>query len=372
MQRKRGLRILGASRQLVLPPTCLVLCIRQPPCTARFLKTSQPFGSTLRSSHFPKARYDKTKAFASPIIGSLSSVPLYPTRLYTTEPTSSIDLPDNTDGNVSTQLLDIPAPTEASVEVASSHVFPLVNWMIDGLTYIHQSVPLPWWATIIAVTVGIRVLLLPVVFRSIAHSTKLRKIQPELLQLRDYFSNVQDPVARQTYLLAVRDLMRKHEIKFWRGFALPLLQAPIFITMFLSLRHLANTVPSFHHGGLLWFTDLAAADPYFLFPALTSLTFLATLELGSDGISTDTQGVIVRNLMRFMGIAMIPLTSGFPMAVHLYWTASNLFSLAQLSILKIPGLKQKLGIPELPAQNKLERPVTFANKSNFSNKRKSN
>lgn len=44
-------------------------------------------------------------------------------------------------------------------------------------------------------------------------------------------------------------------------------------------------IPSLTEGGALWFTDLTAADPYFLLPALAGLSFLATIELGAaDGM----------------------------------------------------------------------------------------
>ena len=41
-------------------------------------------------------------------------------------------------------------------------------------------------------------------------------------------------------------------------------------------------LPSFHSGGLLWFTDLGVADPYIALPLLTAGTMLAMIELGSQ------------------------------------------------------------------------------------------
>lgn len=38
-------------------------------------------------------------------------------------------------------------------------------------------------------------------------------------------------------------------------------------------------------GGLFWFPDLTVADPTYLLPVLTSLSFLATVEIGAaDGM----------------------------------------------------------------------------------------
>ena len=38
-------------------------------------------------------------------------------------------------------------------------------------------------------------------------------------------------------------------------------------------------VESLQTGGLLWFPDLTAADPYFIFPVACALTMLLTIEV---------------------------------------------------------------------------------------------
>ncbi len=57
-------------------------------------------------------------------------------------------------------------------------------------------------------------------------------------------------------------------------------QAPIFISMFLGLRKMANApVESLTTGGMLWFKDLTVVDPYFCLPLLTACTLALTLEV---------------------------------------------------------------------------------------------
>ena len=58
-------------------------------------------------------------------------------------------------------------------------------------------------------------------------------------------------------------------------------QIPVFVSVFFGLRQLTNLpVMSLKDGGMLWFTDLSVADPYCILPAITSLTMLATIEVG--------------------------------------------------------------------------------------------
>ena len=57
-------------------------------------------------------------------------------------------------------------------------------------------------------------------------------------------------------------------------------QIPVFVSVFFGLRQLTNLpLVSLKDGGMLWFVDLTVADPYYLLPAITSLTMLATIEV---------------------------------------------------------------------------------------------
>lgn len=57
-------------------------------------------------------------------------------------------------------------------------------------------------------------------------------------------------------------------------------QAPVFISFFIALRKMAYLpVPSFQTGGLLWFPDLTAADPFYLLPLAVTGTMFFILEV---------------------------------------------------------------------------------------------
>lgn len=57
-------------------------------------------------------------------------------------------------------------------------------------------------------------------------------------------------------------------------------QAPVFISFFIALRKMAYLpVPSLQTGGLLWFTDLTAADPFYILPLAVTGTMFFILEV---------------------------------------------------------------------------------------------
>ena len=53
-----------------------------------------------------------------------------------------------------------------------------------------------------------------------------------------------------------------------------------------------DQVPSMTDGGMLWFTDLTVADPYYALPIASSAVFLLTVELGAaDGMQATTLSI---------------------------------------------------------------------------------
>jgi hypothetical protein len=72
---------------------------------------------------------------------------------------------------------------------------------------------------------------------------------------------------------------------------------------------------------------------------------LLTIEFGTE--SAQQQQRTMKIFFRVLALAALPVTLSFPTAVFTYWVTSNLFSLSQVLILKVPGLKQRFGIPDM-------------------------
>jgi YidC/Oxa1 family membrane protein insertase len=79
----------------------------------------------------------------------------------------------------------------------------------------------------------------------------------------------------------VRNLWKTHDVNPFRSMLVPLMQLPIFLSMFYGLRRLAELpFPQFLEGGFAWVTDLTMADPYCILP-LTSILF-TSCAVGAD------------------------------------------------------------------------------------------
>eukprot|EP00041_Stephanoeca_diplocostata_P002240 m.24757 g.24757 ORF g.24757 m.24757 type:complete len:173 (-) comp13102_c0_seq6:753-1271(-) len=144
------------------------------------------------------------------------------------------------------------------------------------------------------------------------------------------------------------------------------MQMPVFLAMFFALRELGQAeVPSMMSGGALWFSNLCAPDPYHVLPILSVGTMVLMIELGADGMQSAPQMKLF-----FRGLAAVTLlvTYNFPSAVFCYWCTTNVISLTQTAMLKIPAVRAPLGIPPAVLSNE---PISDANPMETTNANRS-
>lgn len=95
-------------------------------------------------------------------------------------------------------------------------------------------------------------------------------------------------------------------------------------------------------------------------------TVLLTIEVNAEQTQPTEQSKMMKNVMRFMGVCMIPAAMQFPVCLSLYWNTSNLFSLTQCAFFKIPGVKPALNImppppPSTSSSSSTESTLSFSN-----------
>lgn len=224
--------------------------------------------------------------------------------------------------------------------------------LLWSLTSVHDFTGLPWWQSIMATTFFMRTMTFPVMLMQIKNTYKLSLARPEIEHLVEHLKQEQakgNPNATNEYQQRVMAVWQKYDANPMKSMATLLVQAPLFIGFFSALRGLAAAkVPSLTEGGALWFSDLTVADPTYMLPIIASATFLLTVELGAaDGMEGQTAVMQrrMKNIMRVVAVGIVPFTLSLPASVFMYWTTSNAFSLVQTLVMKIPGVKQALGIP---------------------------
>ena len=274
----------------------------------------------------------------------------------TTQPTDSLDIDATTSSLASPDsIVDLAAvAVRAALDAAAEGCWAptrALQWLIET---VHDTTGLPWWGSIMLTTCGIRLATFPIMLMQIKNTYRLSQARPEVETLVEHLKQEQargNPNAVSEYQSRVTQVWAKYKANPLKSMVTLFIQAPLFIGFFSALRGMAAAkVPSLMEGGTLWFTDLTVPDASYALPILASATFLLTVEVGAaDGMEgqTDKMKSRMKNIMRVVALIIVPFSGNMPASVFMYWTASNAFSLGQTLFLKIPGMKQTLGLPNL-------------------------
>ncbi|XP_028991583.1 mitochondrial inner membrane protein OXA1L [Betta splendens] len=218
------------------------------------------------------------------------------------------------------------------------------------LEFMHIDLGLPWWGAIVAGTVIARLAVFPVIVKGQREAAKLNNVLPAMTKLTNKMNEAKQSGNKFEFAQAYSELnlfQKKHDVNPLRGFLVPLVQAPVFISFFIALRKMAYLpVPSMQTGGTLWFLDLTASDPFYILPLAVTGTMFCILELGAESGVDNPNLRAMKTVFRIMPLVILPLTINFPTAVFTYWMTSNCFSLGQVALLRHPLVRKKLGIPD--------------------------
>ncbi|XP_063178040.1 mitochondrial inner membrane protein OXA1L [Chroicocephalus ridibundus] len=229
---------------------------------------------------------------------------------------------------------------EVRLEELGLGAFTPVGLVQNFLQFLHLDVGLPWWGAIAVGTLGARVALLPLLVRGQREAARLAAHMPQLQLLSQRLAEARRGADQYQVARAYSELaayQKRHDVNPLRGFLVPLVQTPLFVSFFLALQKMAAApVPGLHRGGLAWFPDLAAPDPYYVLPLLVTASTWLVLEVGAEtGVSSPGAGA-VRQALRLLPLFFLPFIIHFPTAVFTYWLTSNAFSLAQTGLLRVP------------------------------------
>ena len=161
-----------------------------------------------------------------------------------------------------------------------------VGLLQSSMELIYNTMGLPWWGTIIAATLCIRVAFLPVNILLQKNAIKMNNVNPLVKQMKEN---------QQLYLIAgdlesanherskMNAVFKENNVRPILSVVPAIFQGVVMVSFFMAMRGMANApVTSMMAGGALWFTDLTVADPSFILPMLSSLGFLISLEVSCD------------------------------------------------------------------------------------------
>ncbi|AYC28378.1 membrane protein insertase YidC [Paenisporosarcina cavernae] len=185
---------------------------------------------------------------------------------------------------------------------------------------------------IVAVTIIIRLAILPLMIKQTKSSKKMQEVQPELKRLKEKYSS-KDATTQKKYQEEMMALFKEKGVNPASG-CLPLvIQMPILIGFYHAISRM-NVTPEIDLGTFL---GLPLAEPSIVFAIIAGLMQFVVLRTGPA--MDNPQMKIMMYIMPFM---IVGFGLYLPFALTLYWVIGNIISLIQNLIIYKPWEKKSV------------------------------
>ena len=213
---------------------------------------------------------------------------------------------------------------------------PIAVFFLKALRWIYGLVG-NWGVAIILLTLGIRIVLFPLMHTSTVSMRKMAKVQPKVKEIQaKHKKKKSDPQARAKMNQEMMALYKQEGVNPMAG-CLPLLvQMPLLFALYQLF---LKAIELRHAPFMLWITDLSAKDPLYVTPILMTATMWLQQRLAPQAGDPQQQ-----RLMRMMPLIFGIMFLQFPSGLVLYWLANNVITIIQQEItLHIVGERKRGG-----------------------------
>ena len=204
---------------------------------------------------------------------------------------------------------------------------PIEGPLTSLLEWFHNTGGLSWAWSIVALTILVRVVLLPLTVRQIHSMQSMQAHMPEMKALQQRYKD--DKQKRNEELMK---FYKENKINPAASCLPILFQIPVFISLFFVLRDFEKEVlPSYPDSDLHWLklvpniTDPASShwSGYLLLALYAISQTLSTL------LMSQTMDKTQRTLLLILPIAFLFVVLNFPSGLVIYWVTTNLWTVGQ-------------------------------------------
>jgi len=188
----------------------------------------------------------------------------------------------------------------------------------------HGTVGLPWAWAIVALTVIVRMVLVPLTVKQIHSMQNLQRHAPEMKEIQRKFKHD-------------RQKMNEELMKFYKenrinpaSSCLPILfQIPIFISLFFVLRDFEDTTDYVPGDNLDWLGLVNITEPAKEGWGLLLIVIYVASQLASTYFMSATMERTQRLIFFALPFVFIPFIVNFDAGLVLYWATTNLWTVGQ-------------------------------------------
>jgi YidC/Oxa1 family membrane protein insertase len=223
--------------------------------------------------------------------------------------------------------------------IAANPLTPLEHVARHVLNWLHFSVGLPWAWSIVALTVIVRMLLVPLTVKQIHSMQNLQRYAPQMKEIQKKYK--QDKAKQNKELMK---FYRENQINPAASCLPMLVQLPVFLGLYYALRHFSKEPAALHPGNLsfLHFIPSIADHTTSHWGGYVLLFVYVTSQMASTFFMATTVDKMQRYLFMVMPIVFVFVIAHFPAGLVLYWVTTNLWTVGQ-------GLITRRLVPKTPA-----------------------
>jgi len=194
------------------------------------------------------------------------------------------------------------------VKAVAKPLFSILRYIYD---YTHN-----YGLAIILLTLGIKLLFVPLQYKSYKSMQGMQTIQPKVLALQEKFKDNKEKLNQE-----LMKLYKEHKVNPVGGCLPMVLQMPVFVALFNILY---MTIDLRQAPFMLWITDLSVQDPYYVLPVLMGVSMVV-----QQKIMPTTMDPTQAKMMMILPVGLTFLFVTFPAGLVLYWVTNNVLTITQ-------------------------------------------
>lgn len=203
-------------------------------------------------------------------------------------------------------------------------VYPLSLALIWVADFLNGS----YGFAIIAVTIVIRLVLLPLMIQQTKSSKAMQALQPEMQRLREKYSS-KDQKTQQKLQQETMELFQKHGVNPLAGCMPILIQMPILVAFYHAIMRTAEIKTH----TFLWFS---LGSPDYILALLAGVTTFLQQKIMMGQAPPNPQ---MKMMLYIMPVMIAIFAINFPAALSLYWVIGNLFMIVQTYFISGPNVQ---------------------------------
>src|SRR5438477_3832811 len=208
-----------------------------------------------------------------------------------------------------------------------SPLTPLEHAARHSLNWLHLNVGLPWAWSIVALTVVVRMLLVPLTVKQIHSMQNLQRYAPQMKEIQKKYKG-----DRQKQNEELMKFYRENNINPAASCLPMLLQIPVFIALYYTLKHFNSNFNVGPNANLSWLHPLIpdiSAKTTSSWGGYVLLVVYVASQMASTLFMAATADKTQRTIFMLMPLFFVFVIARFPAGLVLYWVTTNLWTVGQ-------------------------------------------